>query len=185
VSFFGKKPISSSLNALPRMRYILPLPVAFLLLLPTTILAQASVEDLIRDLLPTCVHSCALDTMESLYSCNLDDAACFCEGDVTTLTVLEEWHQCPNSSCNEDDIQAMMIGPEDINTQFRGVCDNVESGSGGGGSGTGDESDETSSDNNSGDSEEDTDEEVPEGNSLLSSLPYPISVPLTRDANAI
>ncbi|KAL3451742.1 hypothetical protein BJX65DRAFT_268513 [Aspergillus insuetus] len=145
------------------MRYIAPLPVAFLLL-PTTILAQASVEDLIRDLLPTCVHSCALDTMESLYSCSLDDAACFCEGDVTTLTVLEEWHQCPNSSCDEDDIRAMMIGPEDINTQFRGVCDSVDSESGSG-SGSGDESDssdDTSSDSGGGDSEEDTSEDVPE-----------------------
>ncbi|KAL2798977.1 hypothetical protein BJX66DRAFT_15343 [Aspergillus keveii] len=150
-----------------------------LLILPTTILAQASIEGLIRDLLPACVHSCALDTMESLYSCNLDDAACFCEGDVTTLTVLEEWHQCPNSSCNEDDIQAMMIGPEDINTQFRGVCDGADTASGGGagdtgsggGSGSGsDASDETSSANNSVDSEEDTSEEVPEdGASTLSS----------------
>ncbi|KAL3482598.1 hypothetical protein BJX62DRAFT_250766 [Aspergillus germanicus] len=146
------------------MRYITPLLVAFPLLLPTTILAQTSVEDLIRDLLPECVHSCALDTMESLYNCSLDDAACFCEGDVTTLTVLEEWHQCPNSSCDEDDIQAMMIGPEDINTQFRGVCDSVDTESGSG-SGSGDESDsgdDTSSDSGSGDSAEDINAEVTE-----------------------
>jgi hypothetical protein len=153
------------------MHSLLPLTVTLtltLLLLPATILAQASVEDLIQDLLPACVHSCALDAMESLYSCSLDDAACFCEGDVTTITVLEEWHQCPNSGCDEDDIQAMMIGPEDINTQFRGVCDGVESGSGssGGASDSGEESnssDEASNDSDSGDFEENTDEEVAKG----------------------
>ncbi|KAL2850067.1 hypothetical protein BJX68DRAFT_266861 [Aspergillus pseudodeflectus] len=158
------------------MRSILTRTLTFplLLLLPAPVLAQTSVEDLIRDLLPGCVHSCALDTMESLYSCSLDDAACFCEGDVTTLTVLEEWLQCPNSNCDEEDIRAMMLGPEDINNQFRGVCDSVDTESGGG-SDTADESDsrdETSSDSESGsgDSEEETNEEVSEdGASTLSS----------------
>ncbi|CEN61293.1 hypothetical protein ASPCAL07953 [Aspergillus calidoustus] len=157
------------------MHSILTRTLSFpLLLLPATVLAQTSVEDLIRDLLPGCVHSCALDTMESLYSCSLDDAACFCEGDVTTLTVLEEWLQCPNSNCDEEDIRAMMLGPEDINNQFRGVCDRVDTGSGGG-SDTANESDsgdETSSDSDSGsgDSEEETNEEVSEdGASTLSS----------------
>jgi hypothetical protein len=153
------------MHSIPHLTVTLTLT---LLLLPAAILAQASVEDLIRDLLPACVHSCALDTMESLYSCSLDDAACFCAGDVTTITVLEEWHQCPNSSCGEDDIQAMMIGPEDINTQFRGVCDGVDSGSGssGGASDSGEESDssdEASNDSDSGDSEGNIDEEVAKG----------------------
>ncbi|KAJ0424010.1 hypothetical protein BJY00DRAFT_277850 [Aspergillus carlsbadensis] len=154
------------------MRSILPFTLT-LTLLPTTILAQSSVSDLIRDLLPECIHSCALDTMESLYDCSLDDAACFCEGDVTTITVLEEWLQCPNSSCDEDDIQALAIDPEEIIQRFRGVCAGGSDSGGDSGSDSddSDSGEETSSDSESesGDSEDSADAEAAEdGASTLS-----------------
>ncbi|KAL3457132.1 hypothetical protein BJX64DRAFT_293471 [Aspergillus heterothallicus] len=142
------------------------LSLTLLTLTSTTALAQSqspSVEDLVKDFLPECVHSCALDILESSTECSLDDLQCVCNSNVTTYNLLNEWWQCPGtSSCDEEDMEAMMISPDDVNRQFGGVCSGVESGSGGSDSDSESTSDSDSDSNDEDHSQETVDDEVAE-----------------------
>ncbi|KAI9373911.1 hypothetical protein BJX61DRAFT_355142 [Aspergillus egyptiacus] len=154
------------------MRSLLPVVV-----LGTAVAAQASIEDLMNDLLPECVHSCAADVLETLTSCSLNDAECFCNSDLTTQNLLTSWLECPaNANCDPSEIEAMKIGPEQINTQFSGVCDNP---SGGGASGSGNDANDDSDDGTSGtenDSDDDgAEEETPNEDSANGLLPLSIA----------
>lgn len=147
------------------MRYLFP--VVFL---GTAVVAQASLQDLVNDLLPECVHSCAADVLETATSCSLSDTECICSSDITTQNLLTSWLECPaNSECDESEIEAMKIGPEQINTQFRGFCDNPSGASGNQNDGNDDsddgdgDNDDDSTDGASG-SENDSDDDGAEEN---------------------
>ncbi|KAL4866784.1 hypothetical protein BDV12DRAFT_198879 [Aspergillus spectabilis] len=78
------------------MRYILPIA----LLSSATVVAQTSIQDLLKDLLPECVHSCAAGVLETASSCSLDDTQCMCTSDVTTYNLLDRT-ATPNPSLSE------------------------------------------------------------------------------------
>ncbi|KAL3466123.1 hypothetical protein BJX64DRAFT_284704 [Aspergillus heterothallicus] len=130
------------------MRYILPVA-----LLGATAVVAESAEDLINNLLPKCLRSCAVDALETASGCKISDTSCLCKtdgaigSDVLSSLVSDLTNCTLNSDCEVSDLEGLAdLDASSLEDQAQSICGGSSSSSS---SSSDDDSSSSSSSSNS------------------------------------
>ncbi|KAL2855377.1 hypothetical protein BJY01DRAFT_243340 [Aspergillus pseudoustus] len=107
------------------MRYILPVA----LFGGAAVVAAQSPEDLINNLLPQCLRSCATDALETATGCKISDTDCLCTSDgalgsdVLNSLMTDLTNCALNSECQLSDLEGLAdLDANSLEEQAAGIC---------------------------------------------------------------
>ncbi|KAI9367886.1 hypothetical protein BJX61DRAFT_262588 [Aspergillus egyptiacus] len=139
------------------MRFFLPA----ILLGASSVVAQQSLQDIIEQDMPECLHSCFDELLDAL-PCDADDKECLCSGDNiskdTITSGMEGFSSCAmNAGCSQSDLESIgNLDFADMEDKIMGICENTDTNT------NSNNNNDNNDDNNDDSDNDDNDEDGPD-----------------------